>query len=271
MTSHPNRRYCFGLPYLLETNSIQEAIDLAVRLGLDFVELNNNFPQCELGLLDPVYLNSEAKRQGIFYTLHLDDAINIADFNPLVREAYVQTVLEAIRIALETAMPVINIHLAKGNIVTLPDGKHYLNEAYREVYEGALRSFRNRCEAAIGDAKLLICVENTEAWADYEKRGIDILLESPVFGLTLDTGHDHATKNQDLAYIESRIDRLHHMHAHDGYDLVNHQAVGSGEIPLALRFCMAREAKATIVLETKTVEALEESVAWLHNHPEHLP
>lgn len=27
----------------------------------------------------------------IYYTIHLDEALNIADFNPLVRQAYLET------------------------------------------------------------------------------------------------------------------------------------------------------------------------------------
>lgn len=259
-----NRLIAFGLPFLLETKTIAEATVLTKELGLSFVELNSNFPQCQINEMDPFYLLEQARTNKIYYTLHLDDALNIADFNVRVREAYVESVLAAIRLAIAAEIPLINIHLAKGNIVTLPDGKHYLFEDFTERFEGALRSFRDRCTALIGEHDLLICIENTDGWANYELNGIDILLESPVFALTLDIGHDHATGNTDLAFIKQRKDRLRHMHAHDGKGTINHQALGSGEIPVAERLSLARDCRTTVVLETKTIAALRESVDWLH-------
>lgn len=260
-----NREFCFGLPFLLETKSIEDASKLANELGLAFVELNTNFPASILDRLKEANLNEMAATYGIFYTLHLDDALNFVDINPLTRQAYVQTVLEAIELCKATGITVINAHFAKGNIVTLPDGKHYINEEYPDEFQRNLLAFREQCEKAIGDTTLRICIENTDAWADYERRAIECLLESPVFALTLDIGHDHATKNRDLAFIQKHQDRLCHMHAHDGVDLVNHLALGSGEIPLHERFNMAKSAKATVVLETKTIEALRQSVEWLES------
>lgn len=265
-----NRQFAFGLPFLLETKSIDEATALAGDLGLSFVELNSNFPQCQLSEMDPYYLKRLAREDNIYYTLHLDDALNIADFNMRVREAYVETVLDAIRLAIAAEIPLINIHLAKGNIVTLPDGKHYIFEDFPDRFESALRTFRDRCTALIGDHDLLICVENTDGWANYELKGINILLESPVFALTLDIGHDHASGNIDLAYINKRKDRLRHMHAHDGQGQVNHQALGSGEIPLHSRLRLARDCRASVVLETKTIMALKQSISWLNSQSDFL-
>lgn len=253
----------YGLPFLLETNTLKEACILAARLGLSFVELNSNFPQCQPDDMNPRCLLELARTHDIFFTMHLDDALNIADFNRLVRKAYVETVHNAIRLAIEADIRVINIHLSKGNIVTLPDGKHYLFEEYPDFYHDMLRAFRDSCTSLIGGHELKICIENTDAWASYEQEGIDLMLESPAFGLTLDIGHDHAGGNIDLAYIEKHIDKLHHMHAHDGKGSINHQALGSGEIPLENRLRMAMERNATIVLETKTIEALHRSVEWL--------
>ncbi len=267
----PDRHYSFGLTYLLETETLEEACALGERLGLDFLELNSNFPQCRLDLLAPDKLRALAEKHGLFYTLHLDDSLDIADINLLVREAYIRTVLQGIELAKAVGIPVINIHLAKGNIVTLPDGKHYIFEKFTEGFTEALEHFRDLCEDAIGDAPLSICVENTDGWEDYERRGIEILLESPVFGLTLDIGHNHAVDDLDLSFFLEHSDRLRHMHAHDGWDRINHQALGSGEIPLHDRLDLARESGATVVIETKTIAALEESVHWLQSKPELQP
>lgn len=253
----------FGVPFLLETATVEEASELARELGLHFVELNTNFPQCLVPRLDSGTLRQIAAETGLFFTLHLDDALNFADFNTWVREASVQTVLEAISLAGEAQMPVINLHFPKGNVVTLPDGKHYIFENFTEEFTRVLLDFRRQVEEATGDADLKICIENTDGWAPYERQAIELLLESPVFGLTFDIGHNHAVDDLDLPFMETHRDRLHHMHAHDGWGQTNHQALGEGEIPLDDRLDLAKEAGATVVLETKTKAALAESVQWL--------
>ncbi len=263
--------YRFGMPFLLETKTLAEAFSLASALGLDFIELNSNFPQCQLGLLQPDVLKKAAADYGLFFTLHLDDALNVCDFNHLVREAYVETVLQAVRLAKAAEIPVINLHLAKGNIVTLPDGKHYLFEAFEEDFLEAMAEFRDRAAEEAGDSGVRLSFENTDGWEDYERRAVELALESEVFGLCLDIGHNHAADDRDLPFFMAHKDRLIHMHAHDGKGKVNHQALGSGEIPLYDRLNLAREADATVVLETKTVEALTSSVKWLNKRAELLP
>lgn len=266
----PEAGFCFGMPFLLETESVAEAIDLAVRLKLDFVELNSNFPQCQLDLLDSEYLKKEAAETGLFFTLHLDDSLNVCDFNRRVREAYVETVLDAIRLAKRAGMPRINLHLAKGNIVTLPDGRHYLFEKFEDEFLAAMADFRDRCTKEVGGSGVRLAFENTDGWEPYERRALEIALESDVFGLCFDIGHNHAVADKDLDFFEKWEPRLIHMHAHDGWDETNHQALGSGEIPLYDRLAMARRAEATVVLETKTVAALTESVGWLNKNAERL-
>ena len=251
------------MPYLLELSDLPAGIDLCRRLSLSFLELNSNFPDSAVSALDPALLIKTREEYGLSFTLHLDDSMSIADTNPYVREAYLKTSLEAIDFCKTVDIPTINIHFSKGNIVTLPDGPHYIFDHYREEFHANLISYRKAVEEAIGTSPIKVAIENTNGWDAHELIGIDLLLESPVFGLTLDIGHDHAVKNKDLPYFESHKDRLCHMHAHDGWDKTNHQTLGSGEIPLHDRLKMAREAGARVVLETKTIRALEDSVTWL--------
>lgn len=58
---------------------------------------------------------------------------------------------------------------------------------------------------------------------------------------------------------------LIHFHIHDGSEVPprNHLALGDGEIDIKERLRLAEERNARCVLETKTIEALEKSVAWL--------
>ncbi len=259
---HSNRKLRFGTTYLLENPTVEDAVSLCVQEGLHFVELNSNFPQCLLGSLQADRLKALAEKHQIFYSLHLDDRFDPFDFNPHVSKAYIQTMLEALALAKEVGILVINIHIPRGNIVTLPSGKHYIYQEYPKEFEKSVLNFRSVCEKHAGD-KVRIAIENTDGWEDYELVAIETLLESPVFGLTLDVGHDHATGNKDLPFFQKHLNKLCHMHLHDGWDKTNHQALGSGEIPLEERLQMAQSANATVVLETKTKAALHQSVEYL--------
>lgn len=255
----------FGMPALIQIEGLEESAALCRELGLDFVELNMNFPQYQLHRMDPAALGDTARRYGIFYTLHLDDDMNVADFNPAVAKAQVDTVLGAVALAKELDIPVINMHLSRGGVVTLPEGKVYLFERYREAYLGRMAAFRDSCHRAVGDGGVRICVENTVGYPGWQVEALDLLLESEAFGLTLDVGHDYCTGGGDLGIVENRSRRLHHIHLHDaatpGRD---HLALGDGELDLAARLELAQRCDCSVVLETKTAAALRKSAAWLH-------
>lgn len=256
----------FGMPFLIETGSPEECILLCKRLGFQFIEWNMNFPQCQPENLQTDMLNEIRQRDNIYYTLHLEENINFSDFNKRVRRAYLETALLSIELAKEIKAPVINIHLAKGIFITLPDGKRYLFEEYGELYRENMLHFRNECERAIGDSGIKIAVENTDGFLPYEQRIIEELLESPCFGLTLDIGHSHAVKDKDIPFYEKNIHRLIHMHAHDAAGTKCHLAFGDGEIDLPKRLLMAKKAGARVVLETKTVKALEKTRGYIEEN-----
>ena len=140
----------FGMPTLIETASIEECAALCSELELDFVEMNMNLPQYQVQTMDVQRLKSVARDYGIHYTIHLDENMNMADFNPLVAGAYRQTAIETIGLAKKLEIPVLNMHMPVGVYFTLPDRKVYLFGAYPEQFLDAMRQFRDECTAAIG-------------------------------------------------------------------------------------------------------------------------
>ena len=256
----------FGMPFLLEMNTIEECAALCQRLRLSFVELNANFPACQGLRADD--LRMLAGRYGLYFTLHLEEECDPFSFNSAVRNAWADTVVDAIRLAREAGIPLINMHLPKGVYITLPDKRVFLYDKYEAEYTQALLTFRQRVEHAIGDSGIRLCVENTNGFAAHELAALELLLESTRFGLTLDIGHSHGMNDMDIPFYERHADRLIHMHGHDALGKRNHLALGDGEIDLQNRFAWAQRCGARVVLETKTVAALETSIARL---PEFLP
>ncbi len=257
-----------GMPYLLENETIENCTDLCRNLGLQFVELNMNFPECQLDVLKADELNRIKEEKGIYFTIHLDENLNICDFNREIREGYKRTVLGAIKLAGEIEAPIINMHLARGIHITLPDRKVNLFEKYSDVYMQSILEFRRLCEDAVqwechgamGKQVPQIAIENTNGFLPYEYQAIEAMLESDCFGLTLDIGHSHAVGDMDIPFYRKHTDKLIHMHAHDAKGSSNHLAFGDGEIDLSERLLWAANEGARVVLETKTVEALTKSV-----------
>lgn len=268
----------FGMPTLIENSNLQENIDLCKSLGLRFIELNMNFPEYQIDRLwDYKMYYEAAEKAEIYYTIHLDETLNIADFNPLVREAYLETVRRTIEVAKKLlplskkygreANPpmIINMHMNHGIFITLPDKKVQMYDRDYDTYSEYFEIFLKKAEEWIGTYDIRINIENTDGYKPYEKKVIERLLESPRFGLTWDIGHSKAVKEIDVDFIKAHEDKLCHMHIHDGSENPpkNHQALGTGEIDLIDRLKTAERSGARCVLETKTIEALRESVQWL--------
>ena len=267
----------FGMPTLIENKTLEDNIALCSRLGLKFIELNMNFPEYQLEKLEETdTFIKAAEEAGIYYTIHLDENLNIADFNSLVSEAYLETVRRTIEVAKkllplrdkygDSSQPLtLNMHMNHGIYITLPDRKVQMYDRDFDTYMKSVAYFRESCEKWIGDADIKIVVENTDGFRDYEKKAIDFLLESPCFAITWDIGHSKAISEKDVPFIKSHADRLIHFHIHDGSENPpkNHLALGDGEINLNDRLQLAKSRNARCVLETKTIAALEKSVEYL--------
>ena len=92
-----------------------------------------------------------------------------------------------------------------------------------------------------------------------------MLLQSPVFGLTLDVGHNALSKYADEPFYHRHGDRLRHMHLHDATEKQCHMPLGAGELDIAGLIRRAESAHARMVLEIKTVAALRDSVGYLQD------
>ena len=256
----------FGMPTLIETNSIESCVRVCKELELDFIELNMNLPQYQIENIDIQQLLSICKDENIYFTIHLDENLNVCDFNYDIANAYMKTVLSTIEIAKQLKIPVLNMHMSKGVYFTLPNEKVFLFEKYNDIYMRKLKEFRDICEKSIGQSNIKICIENCSGYMKFEMEGIELLLESSVFALTFDIGHSHSGNGIDEPFINMHIDRLYHMHAHDSIGTQNHLPLGTGEVNLVERFSLARVHNCRVVLEIKTIKGLIQSVNKLKNY-----
>lgn len=256
----------FGMPTLVECRDIFECRDAAKKYGLDFIEINMSFPQYQPHSLDAAALLEITARDGIFYTIHADEMLNPFDFNPLVSECYFGVMRDTIRFAKAIGAPIINLHLLRGVYVTLPGKVILLSDVYFENYKEKVGQFIKMCEEEIGDSNVRICIENVDSnpFTASQLKVLPMFMESPVFALTLDTGHELC-----LSYVDSHVyseysGRLLHMHLHDARNKSAHLPLGTGDVAVSEKLKMLRGE--TCLIEVKTLAGLSESVRYMKDN-----
>ena len=253
----------FGMPSLIESKSLEECAALCRDLGLSFIELSMEMPEYQPERIGVERLAEAADKFGIYYTLHFEDVLNPWAGNDRVAAAYTETVLRTVEFAKRLSISVLNMHFFEGGYITLPDRKVYVYKEYSEEFMRKVTAFRDACTETVGDSGIKITVENTRSFmVDFVAEGIDLLLQSPVFGLTFDTGHDAAHGFGQYPLIERNSERLCHMHLHDySPERGDHLPVGEGTLNIEKYLDLAEEHNCRVLLETKTAEGVRHSVS----------
>lgn len=256
----------FGLPTFLG-HGIEECARLCRELGLRFAELSMDFPEYQPERVNVGELSRTAREYGIYYTIHLKGALNPWEINDRAAKAYTETVLETIELAKELDIPVLNMHFPEGDYITLPDRRACLYEMYPDEFRAKLTAFRDVCTEAVGNSRIAITVENTRSFmSDFVAEGVELLLKSPVFGLTFDTGHDAARGFKQFPLIERNIARLRHIHLHDfSAERGDHLPLGEGTLDIERYLRLADAHNCRVLLETKTPEGVRRSARYIRN------
>ncbi len=254
----------FGMPTLVECRDIYECRDVALKNGLDFIEINMSFPQYLPSALDAEKLLEITAKDGISYTIHADEMLNPFDFNDKVSSCYFDVMRDTIRFAKKVNIPVINMHLLKGVYVTLPGKVVLLSDVYFENYIEKVGQFVKMCEEEIGDASLKIAIENVDSnpFTESQLKALPLFLASTVFGLTLDTGHELCLNFTDSHVFSKHPEKLIHMHLHDAKGKSAHLPFGDGEVAVKEKLKMLKRGE-TCLIEVKTIDGLEKSVNYL--------
>jgi len=253
----------YGMPSLLELEDLTTNVVMAQSLGLNFVEINCNVPEFQVERLNPKALLELTKATGIHFTFHLDEYMSITDPNPAISEAYINSVLASIEFAKQAQIESLTMHLINGVVFTLPHKKVYVYEKYKDYYLQRMLIFRNRVTQAIGDSKISLNIENVGGFESYMRESIELLIESPVFGLTYDCGHNARYGQVDWTFLQSHSTRIRHMHVHDCQGQRDHLPFGEGDLDIPTEINFASQSAAKIVLEVKTAEALKRTVETL--------
>lgn len=258
----------FGMPTLLELDTLEENVKLCSELGLEFVEINMNMPEYQVEELDADRLKDLSERYGVYFTFHMADNLDIANFQKEVRDVNVELVRKTLAFAEAIGSPIVNMHLQKGVLFTLPSKKVYIYDKYVERYLDYIEAFAVEMDEFLKTGELRLVVENTGDFnLDFIKESAQLLIDYDHIGMTYDIGHDFSSFGNDKEFIIDNLAKITHMHIHDAVGEDHHLALGSGEMKLSRYIGFAKNNEIRCVIEAKTVEALTESVEVL---PEYL-
>lgn len=257
-------KFVFGMPTLVEFDTLEDNVKLCKKLGLSFIELNMNLPQFQIERIDIKKLVDIQRNEHIFFTFHLPEELDVANFNAKIKKAYYDIVKETIEVAKIIDCPIINMHMHLGVYFTMPDEKIYLYEKYYNDFYNSILKFGNFADKLINKSNVKISIENTGIYnRDYIITTIKELLNRESFSLTWDVGHDYSSGNIDRNFIMENMGKLKHMHIHDGKGKSNHLPLFCGDIDLYEKLKIAEETKSSCVIETKTTAGLKQSVLEL--------
>jgi sugar phosphate isomerase/epimerase len=255
----------FGMPTLMELPDVNAAVDLCRGLGLSFIEINMNLPAFCPYNHPPGTLRRISADTGIGFTLHLPEELDMAAIHPVLRDAHVRLVQEAMQWAGKAGIGIVNMHLAGGVHFTLPDRKVWVYETDASGFVGrVLEAFDGLLKTA-REHGLQLCVENCNFHRPHVRKAVERLAQMDGFRLTWDTGHNAGTGYLETPILERYSELIAHMHIHDFSSARDHQVLFSGTVNLdkAIHFASSRDIGA--VIETKTVDSITESVRRLRD------
>lgn len=126
----------FGMPALIELDRLEETIELCKKLNINFIELYMNLPQFQIECLENTeYIRSLMEKYQIGFTIHLDENLNVCDFNKEVAKAYIDTVVRTIEVAKALDVHILNMHMNHGVVYAL--------EIIKSVTSGGCYRFKN--------------------------------------------------------------------------------------------------------------------------------
>lgn len=254
----------FGMPTLIELDTLEDNAILCKELGLDFIEVNMNLPQFQIANMTEEKLIKIQNDYGVKFTFHIPEDLDIAHMNDKIRKVNHEIILDTIELMKKIGSTKLNMHMSRGIYFTMPSEKIYLYKKFSETYIKNIVEFRTKIDEAIGISDIQITIENTGIFNNnYLINAVDKLLESNAFSLTWDIGHDYSSGNKDLNFMKERTERIAHMHVHDAIADRNHLELYTGELDIDKFIEMIMKRRMTAVVETKTKFALENSVLSL--------
>ena len=256
-----------GMPALVEYTSLNQLLELCMKLKLSFIELNMNLPYNFIQKLPPNELKKITRDTNIKFTMHMPDEADIGSLYESVRAGYEQLFSDTIEWAKEAGVQLLNMHIIEGSKMTLPDKKIYIYDKYSEEFTNnfikSIKTLSNKAQKN----NIILAIENSSNFGNkYIQDALDIALTYPKIKLTWDTGHDAVSNFKDQIYLMENREHIAHMHLHDAKGSHDHQVLFEGELNIKELLNFAQSMNIKTLIEVKTEEALIKSIDNLNNN-----
>lgn len=251
----------FGMPTMIEYNTIEENVKLAKRLNLSFVELNMDLPYCILS----DKLKDLAKDYDIEFTIHLSEKLDVGELDNDIRSAYLKKIEAIVERGVQLNIKKYNLHLDPGIHFSLPNKKIFIYEKYLDEYEKSLKDscvFLDELGKKFG---VQIMFENLKL-PDYLKEGFKIVSTFNNLFFTLDMGHDLKNNSNAEDFFLGFDNKINHIHIHDFNGKSDHMALGTGIMNIKEKILLIKKLGVYAVIEVKQEMELVESVNYLKNN-----
>ena len=256
-----------GMPALVEYTSLNQLLELCMKLKLSFIELNMNLPYNFIQKLPPNELKKITRDTNIKFTMHMPDEADIGSLYESVRAGYEQLFSDTIEWAKEAGVQLLNMHIIEGSKMTLPDKKIYIYDKYSEEFTNnfikSIKTLSNKAQKN----NIILAIENSSNFGNkYIQDALDIALTYPKIKLTWDTGHDAVSNFKDQIYLMENREHIAHMHLHDAKGSHDHQVLFEGELNIKELLNFAQSVNIKTLIEIKTEEALIKSINNLNKN-----
>lgn len=253
-----------GMPTLLEIDNLADTVDLCEKLGLNFIELHLNLPGFSPYGIKPEYIKRISQEKHIYFTVHLPEEIDLANFIDPVRNGYIQFVRDTIKWASSAGIKIINTHINQGVYFTLQNEKKLVYELYNEQFmKNLLREFSDIFSLAKNN-NVSISIENTSIFSlGFFTKIIEAMSWLDGFNLTWDIGHDAKTDYAVSPLMKRYIKKICHIHLHDCDGEKDHLILFDGKVNVKEMIELAKLENLPVLIEVKSVEALKLSVGRL--------
>lgn len=243
----------YGMPTLLEFNTINENVKFAKKHNLDFIELNMNLPIC-LNIKD-----KELMKYDIEFTMHISEELNIGELNNNLWKSYIKEIKRQINFGIKNNIKKYTIHLNQGIYFTMSDGKKYLTDKYERIYLNNIIKSLNILNEIAKNNNIFINFENTKINSSISK-AINLINKYDNLGFTFDIGHNEKNDNKAYPLMKNKI---RHIHIHDYDGKKDHLPIGNGIIDFKKYEKKFNECY--IIIEVKEVNNLINSINLLKN------
>lgn len=248
----------FGMPTMIEYNSIEENVKLAKKLNLSFVELNLDLPYCKIDKK----VKELAKKYDIEFTVHLSEKLDVGELDQDIRMAYLRKIETNIKNGIEQNIKKYNLHLDPGIHFSLPDKKVFIYEKYLDDYKNSLKDSCNFLNDLAKKYNVEIMFENLKL-PEYLKEGFDIVSSFDSLYFTLDMGHDIKSDSHAEEFFLKYPNKINHVHLHDFNGKNDHLSLGSGIIDIPKKIDLIKDLNVYAVIEVKQPNDLTNSIEYL--------